>query len=75
VLSNDAEQVRGVLLVHGYTPRDGLTIDQLGTDYLPHIPRDVLIAAVRELEAAGYVQCTATQPSFSVIPTPKLREG
>ena len=49
MLSDDARKVAGRLAVHGYTPKDGLPVDQL-TDYLPDLRRDQLMAAVRELE-------------------------
>jgi hypothetical protein len=52
MLSDDARKVAGRLAVHGYTPKDGLPVDQL-TDYLPDLRRDQLMAAVRELEDRG----------------------
>ena len=48
MLSDDARQVAGRLAVHGYTPKDGLPIDQL-TEYLPDLRRDQLIVGVHEL--------------------------
>ena len=56
-------KVAGRLAVHGYTPKDGLPIEQL-TDYLPELRRDQLIAAVRELEArAAFALCPADRAS------------
>jgi hypothetical protein len=55
MLSDNACKVAGRLAVHGYTPKDGLSIDQL-TDYLPDMRRDQLMAVVREVEAQGCVR-------------------
>ena len=76
MLSDDARKVAGRLAVHGYTPKDGLPIEQL-TDYLPDLRRDQLIAAVREVEAQG---CVRTLPGRSghpevIIPTERLSEA
>jgi hypothetical protein len=69
------ERVLGRLAVHGYTPKDGLPIDQL-TEYLPDLRRDQLIVGVHEL-AHGCVRTLLGRSGQAevVIPTERFSEA
>jgi Ribbon-helix-helix protein, copG family len=77
MLSEDARRVAGVLIIQGYTPGHGLTLEHLRRDYLPDMAADLVVSAVQDLERQGLVRVIPGkdgQPG-SVDPTPKLRSS